>query len=220
MFAKDLISETIPPLKTSDSGLKALSWMEEFKVSHMPIVNNVDFLGLISDADILDMNTPEEPIGAHQLSLIRPFVYETQHLYDVLKLVKTLKVSIVPVLNAENHYVGNITLTDLINHFASALSVQNPGGILVLELNSNDYSLSEIAQIVESNDAKILSTYLNEVADSTKIEVVLKINREDLRRIIQTFNRYQYKIKATIQQSDFEDDIRQRYDLFMNYINM
>lgn len=220
MLAKDLISETIPPIKTSDSGLKALSWMEEFKVSHMPIVNNVDFLGLISDADILDMNTPEEPIGAHQLSLMRPFVYETQHLYDVLKVVKTLQISIVPVLNAENQYVGNITLTDLINHFASALSVQNPGGILVLELNSNDYSLSEIAQIVEGNDAKILSTYLNEVADSTKIEVVLKINREDLRRIIQTFNRYQYTIKATIQQSDFEDDIRQRYDLFMNYINM
>lgn len=220
MLAKDLITDTIPPLKTSDSGLKALNWMDEFKVFHLPIVNNQDFLGLISDADILDMNTPEEPIGAHQLSLIRPYVLENQHLYDVLKVVKSLQISIVPVLNEDNHYVGNIPLLSLVDHFATAVSVQNPGGIIILELNSNNYSLSEIAQIVEGNDAKILSLYINPTPDSNLIELVLKLNREDLRRVIQTFIRYQYTIKASLQQGDFEDELKQRFDMFMNYINM
>ena len=74
MLAKELIKDLIPPLKTSDTGLKALNWMEEFKVKHLPIVNKEDFLGLISEEDILSLNTPEEPLGNHALSLIRPFV--------------------------------------------------------------------------------------------------------------------------------------------------
>ncbi len=74
MVANDLISEIIPSLKTSDTGQTALNWMEIFRISHLPIVNNQDFLGLISDTDIYDMNQPEEPIGNHELTLLKPFV--------------------------------------------------------------------------------------------------------------------------------------------------
>ena len=80
MVAKDLISEVIPSLKTSDLGQTALNWMEIFRVSHLPIVNNQDFLGLISDADIYDMNKPDEPIGNHELTLFKPYVGDEQHI--------------------------------------------------------------------------------------------------------------------------------------------
>ena len=100
MVAKDLISEVIPSLKTSDLGQTALNWMEIFRVSHLPIVNNQDFLGLISDADIYDMNQPEEPIGNHELTLFKPYVEAEQHIFEVIGLASRLNLSVVPVLDS------------------------------------------------------------------------------------------------------------------------
>jgi acetoin utilization protein AcuB len=220
MLAKELISDEIPPLRTSDSGTRALHWMEEFKISHLPIVNKKEFLGLISDTDVLDMNQPETPLDKHRLSLIRPFVYEFNHIYEVIRIVHSLNLTIVPVLNADNQYIGSISLRNLIEKFATMSSIQDPGGILILELNINDYSLSEIARIVESNDAKILSLYITTPPESTILEVTLKINRSDLTSIIQTFERFNYTIKASHHQSEFIEDMKTRFDSFLNYLNM
>ncbi|MCC6768311.1 MAG: CBS domain-containing protein [Bacteroidia bacterium] len=220
MLASALISDTIPPLRTSDTGIKALNWMDEFKVSHLPIVNNHELLGVVSDTDILDLNAPEEPLGNHPLSLFRPFVYENEHIYEVLKLVAKMQLTIVPVLDAENNYLGNISLRSLVEHFADMTAVTNPGGVIILELNAHDFVLSQIARIVEENDAKILSLYIDEISDSTRLELTIKVNREDIRGILQSFARHNIPVKATFQQSEFSEDLRNRFDLFMNFINM
>jgi acetoin utilization protein AcuB len=220
MLAKDLITHDIPPLKTSDTGLKALTWMEEFKVSHLPIVNNLDYLGMISDADVLDMNTPDEAIGSHQLSLLRPYVIESEHIYEVIKLVHKLNLSVVPVLGKEGVFVGTISLQALVKAFAEMTAVTDPGGVIILEMNYNDYSLSEIAQIVEGNDAKILSCSVTSSKDSTKMELTLKINKTDLSAVLQTFYRYNYDVKASFHQSEFTDEMQDRYDSFMNFLNI
>jgi len=221
MLAKDLISDVIPSLRTSDSGQKALYWMDIFRISHLPIVNDVDFLGLISDKDIYDNNMAEEPIGNHNLSLFSPFVTSDQHIYEVIELCSELQLSIVPVLDNENKYLGVITLSDLMYYFADVSALKQPGGIIVLDLNANDYSLSEIAQIVESNDAKILSLYITSPAESTKMEVTLKINRKDLTSIVQTFIRYNYIIKASfMDENDLNSLYENRYESFMKYLSI
>jgi signal-transduction protein with cAMP-binding, CBS, and nucleotidyltransferase domain len=220
MYARELISEDIPPLKTSDTGERALAWMDEFRVSHLPIVNNVDFLGLISESDILDFNSASEPIGGHTLNLSRPYVFDYQHTYDVLKVMSSLKLSVIPVLNEQEQYLGLIHLSTLLQHFAEMASMKESGGLLVLELNIHDYSLSEIARIVESNDAKILSLYISSHIDSNKLELTIKINRTDLSPIIQTFNRYNYTIKASFHQSEYVDDLKDRFDSFMSFLNI
>lgn len=220
MLAKDLITDEIPPLKTSDTGLMVINWMDEFKVSHLPIVNNHEYLGLISDTDILDLNITDEELGKHKLSLMRPFVTENQHVYEVIKLISNLKLTVLPVLDGNQNYVGLIPVTALLQQFAILAATREPGGIIMLEMNVLDYSLSQIAQIVESNDGKILSCYLNSIADSTRIEVTLKINKEDISGILQTFYRYNYTVKASFHQSEFSDDMKNRFDSFMNYINI
>src|SRR3990172_8332003 len=171
MLAKELITDEIPPLKTSDTGLMVINWMDEFKVSHLPIVNNREYLGIISDTDILDLNITDEELGKYKLSLIRPFVYGNQHVYEVIKMFSNLKLTVLPVLDENQNYAGLIPLTSLLQQFALLAATREPGGIIILEMNVHDYSLSQIAQIVESNDGKILSCYLNSIADSTKIEV-------------------------------------------------
>ena len=195
MLAKNLMSDVVPALKTSDTGHQALSWMDIFRISHLPIVNEREFLGLISDKDIYDLNTVEEPIGNHSLSLFSPYIFTDQHIYEVIELASRLKLSVIPVLDRESNYQGLITIGDLVEHFADLSALKHPGGILVLEVNQNDYSLTEISQIVESNDAKILSLYLSSSESTTLMDITLKINRTDLSSVIRTFERYEYNKK-------------------------
>jgi acetoin utilization protein AcuB len=220
MLAKELIIDEIPPLKTTDTGLMAINWMDEFKVSHLPIVNKHEYLGLISDTDILDFNITDDELGKCKLSLIRPFVFENQHVYEVIKMVSNMRLTVLPVLNENQQYVGLIPVTGLLQQFATLAATREPGGIIILEMNVHDYSMTQIAQIVEGNDGKILSLYVNSLVDSTKIEVTLKINKEDLSAILQTFYRYNYTVKASFHQSEFLDDMKNRFDSFMNYINI
>ncbi len=221
MVALDLISDVIPSLKTSDTGQTALNLMEIYRISHLPIVNNLDFLGLISDGDIYDMNQPEEPIGNHELTLLKPYVRDDQHLFEVIGLAARLKLTVVPVLNDKNHYMGVITTSDLIRHIAGISSMDQPGGIIVLEMIDRDYSLSQIAQIIESNNIKVLSMYITSPADSTRLEVTLKVNATDLLSVIRTFERYNYDVKTWITTNDSLDRFySERFDLLMKYLNM
>ncbi len=221
MLARDLISDIVPSIRTSDTGSEALSLMETFRVFHLPIVNNVEFLGLISDSDIYDLNMIDEPIGNHRLSLFSPFVYKNQHIYEVVEIASRLSLSVIPVLDENRHYLGLITQNDLLQYAAKLFALKNPGGIIVLEINQNDYYLSQIAQIIESNDVRILSIYVSSSEDSTKMNVTIKVNRNDLARVIQTFIRYDYNIKASfMEDEELESFYKNRYEEFMRYLNV
>jgi len=221
MLAKDLISDVIPALHTSDTGTKALGWMDIFKVAHLPIVNNEDFLGVIGETDIYDMNMPDEPLGNHQLSLLRPYVLEDQHVFEIMDVMSRLQLSLIPVLDRKKQYLGVISLPDLLHYFADLSALKNPGGIVVLQLNENDYSLAHIAQIVEGNSAKILSSYITAYKDSTQIELTLKLNVVDLTSILQTFERYEYVVVGSHMKVDEMDDLYEdRFDLLMRYLNV
>ena len=221
MQVKELISDLVPPLKTSDTGLKALSMMEIFRISHLPIVNNTEFLGLISDNDIYDMNMADEPIGNHKLSLFSPYVTDSQHVFEAIELVNRMKLTVVPVLDDQKKYLGLILMNDLIHYFAEFAGLKNPGGIIVIEMNTTDYSLTEIANIIEGNEGKILAIYISQPDDSTKIEVTIKVNRTEISPFIQTFNRYNYDIKATYMESgEMNNLFESRYESFMRYLNI
>ncbi len=221
MVAKELISDVIPVVNTSDTGKKALNWMEIFRVSHLPIVNNQEFLGLISDTDIFDINEPDQPIGNHKLSLIKPFVKLDQHIFDVIALASKLKLSVVPVLDDNNIYKGVITTNELLEKLAEMTSLKEPGGIIVISLHHNDYSLSQISQIIESNNAKVLNLYISSKPDSTKMELTIKLNTNDLLPIIGTFERFDYEITFWHGEDDELDRFySDRYDSLMRYLDV
>jgi len=221
MLAKDLVSDVIPALRTSDTGARALSWMEIFRISHLPIVNNQEFLGLISDTDIYDMGMTDEPIGNHKLSLFSPYVLAGQHIYEVIEIAARLKLTVIPVLDDKKNYIGLIGQTDLLSQFATLAAVNEPGGLIVLEMSHHEYSLSQISQIVESNNARILSLYVRNSEETTMMEVTIKINNTDLTSIIQTFERYNYNIKASFMEDENLDYFyKNRYEQFIRYLNV
>lgn len=221
MLAKDLVSDVIPSLRTSDTGARALGWMEIFRISHLPIVNNKEFLGLISDTDIYDMGKMDEPIGNHKLSLFSPFVYEDKHIYEIIEIASRLKLTVVPVLDENKNYLGLIGQNELLGQFAKLAAVSEPGGIIVLEMHYHDYSLSQISQIVESNNANVLSLYITNDLDSTRMDVTIKVTSTDLTSIIKTFERYNYHVKASfMDEQNLGSFYKNRYEEFIRYLDV
>ena len=221
MIARDLITDSVNPLKTSDSGTLALGMMEEYRVSHMPVVNNKDFLGVISDTDIFNLNAFDDPLGNHNLTLKGAYVRESQPLYEVIQTFANLKLTLMPVVDEKNQYLGSITLANLVHNLARITSIDTQGGIIILEINDKDYSLAQICQIVEANDATVLSSYITSFPDSTKLEVTLKINRLEIGAILQAFDRYGYIVISSYSNNDaYSEIIQERFDSLMNYLNI
>lgn len=220
MTAAELISDIIVPLKTSDTVETAISIMEEFKVSHLPVVNNIGYIALVSEEDLDLVEDKETPVGNIKLSLARPLINSYQHIYDVIRLMNEQKLSLLPVVDSDENYMGSISLESLAENFGIMTAIQNPGAIIVLEMSQNDYSLSEISQIVESNDAKVLSMYITSRMDSTTMEVTLKINKQDISQVMNTFMRYNYTIKASYAEDEDPNDLKDRFDSLMNYLNV
>jgi acetoin utilization protein AcuB len=221
MIAQNLISEVVPALHLTDSGQKALNLMEIFRISHLPVVDGDRLVGLISDQIIYDLNIIDKTLGDYSEHLLSPHVHVNQHIYEVFSIISVLSLSAVPVLDLHHQYFGLITVFDLAHKFAELVAVHEPGGVIVLEINSIDYSLSQIAQIVEGNDAKILSFYISHESESHMIAVTLKINMIDLSSIIQTLVRYDYNIKAVyMDDSIIQNLYDDRFDQLMKYMNV
>ncbi|MEM8528145.1 MAG: CBS domain-containing protein [Bacteroidota bacterium] len=219
MIAENLTSNTIIPLRTSDTGEEALTIMNDFYVRHLPIVNNRQLLGLISEDDILDYDATEA-VGSYSLAFNRPFVRKSDHIYEVMRQMAQHELTVIPVVDSDDIYVGLVTQEDLLQYFARMSSFTEQGTILVLEVSKHDYSLSEIARIVESESAKILSSFTTTDAYSTKVQVTLKINAQYIQNIIATFQRFDYTIKASFNESDYLESLQERYESFMNYLSV
>jgi acetoin utilization protein AcuB len=220
MFAGDLITEEIPPLKVTDTVELALDWMEQFKVSHLPVVNNRELIGVVSETDLLDYEHPDEQINVSKLQMLKPSVTHNQHTYDLVKIMTGMNLTMLPVLDENGLYKGCVTLKGLVQNISKMISVQNPGGVIILELNQNDYSVTQIGNIIEGNDAKILSLHVSSNPESNNIEVTIKVNRENLSAILQTFNRYNYKVKASFNHTDYHNGLDDRLNEFLHFLNI
>jgi len=220
MIAEELINEMIPPLKLTDTAQQALQWMEELRVTQLPIVSGQEYKGLISEDQIYQHNDPAALLSGFVLEAIEVYAYKYQHFFDVLKIALDNNVNLVAVLDEDHNFVGVITITDTLTAFARS-SMQEPGGILVLLMEERDYSLSEVSRLVESNDAKILSSYVcSDKGDASKLKLTIKINRNDLSRIIATFERFSYNIVAKFHHTQGNEDDKERIDLLLRYLNM
>lgn len=221
MTAQEIISKFLPALICSDNGAKALEIMESFHVSHLPLLRDGQYIGLVSDKNVYDFQLDQSCLGKSPYPLLSPFVLDNQHIFEVAQIMFDLEVTVMPVLDAHENYLGAITLHDLSVTLARLVSVNVPGGVIVLELGPSDYVLSQIAHLVESNDAKILSLYVKNLDQNRGIEVTLKLNISDLSPIIQAFVRYDYNIKAVFMDGGrFKGMYADRYELFMKYINI
>ncbi|MEM9990449.1 MAG: CBS domain-containing protein [Bacteroidota bacterium] len=219
MIAENLLSNAIVPLRTSDTGETALSMMSDFYIRHLPIVNNEQLLGLISEDDILEYDVLEA-VGSYSLSLVHPFVSENDHIYEVLRMMAQYELTVVPVVDSDDNYTGLITQEDLLQYFAHVGSFKEQGTIIVLEMGRRDYSMANIARITESEGVNILSSFITSDLNSMRLQLTLKVDAQFVQNLIATFQRFQYEVKASFNESDYLDTLQERYDSLMSYLNV
>ncbi len=218
MIVNKIISQELPSLLPSDRLETALQYMQDWKVSHLPVVENGLLLGLLDESAMIGYEGREAKVSDFQLSPLH--VLPHQHIFEVIELISTHQLSTIPVADDARNYLGEISLASVVDYMADLQSVRQEGSILVLEMNDVDYSLSEISRLIEGNDAKVLSSSVTNFDDSRKVEVSLKINQTRIRGIVQTLQRYDYTIKAYYDAPNYEDDLKKRYDELMRYLNI
>jgi acetoin utilization protein AcuB len=220
MLALELISNNIIPLKPTDSVNRANYIMTDFKVNHLPLIDDdSQFLGLVCDDDLIE-STNDTLMNNISLNHINCFVYEWQHIYDVIKIIYEQKLSLIPVLDDSRKYLGIITLQTIVESIATLTSVKDIGGVIVLEINKRDNSLAHIAQIIEAQDAQILSSYTKYFLESTKMEVTLKVNVIDIKQILAALISFNYTIKATFNHNKDDKGISDRYESLIKYLSI
>jgi CBS domain-containing protein len=219
MISEQLISPIVPTLIPSDTGDKALSLMDESNLEQLPVVADEKYMGLVQENDLLDMADPDAKLDAAEFSY-RPAVLASGHPYDALRLAHQQNLSIVPVVDNDNHYVGAITRNDLLKYITEKSGLDNPGGIIVLEIDPRNYSLTEIARICESEEVLLISTQIFSNRATGKLEITLKTNRTNLGGIVAALERYNYKVLEVFGDSSQDEGMIDRYNLLMNYLNM
>ena len=219
MQANTLISSSIKSIHPVEDGNKALEMMDQFRIHHLAIVKNNFYLGVISDKEIMSWNSEDDSIEEHLNNLAAPYVKYNQHLFDIIEVLEKNNLSIVPVLDEKNHYLGVITSRKLLYSIAKSATIQSPGGVIVLEMPDHDYSLTEIASIVESNNTKILSSYIISKPNSTNIEVTIKLNKQEVTAIIKDFERHEYKVSGSYKDEEADGDYLERYESLMRFLN-
>ncbi len=219
MIAKQLISDSLVHLKSSDSVDQALAIMHINYVKHLPIVIDGKLEGVASEEQLLRLDS--EVLLSTLLVNGAPISAKADdHLFEVLGTLAEHKLTSIPIVDTENNFVGIVSQEDLIHFYANSFSFKEPGSIIVLEVSKRDYSLAEISRIVELESASILSTFLSEIEDNSQILVTLKINRNDIAGIIKALERYEFIVKASFAEAEYIDDLKERYDMLMSYLNV
>lgn len=219
MRVGDHILNDYKPLAPDELVQDVLAAMEELKCSHLPVLEEGQYLGLISEDDLMDIENTDQSIGLHR-KVLKPYqVLENANIYEALKVIGEGNLSCLPVLNKEGEYVGYLSPQELTWDLGRQVTFTELGGVVVLRVPVRDYHISQIAQIVESEDALILGLQLRaEGADFLK--VALKINQSDLSRIVKAFERYQYQIIELYHESIFDDTGSDRLEGLINYLNI
>lgn len=220
MIIQQLISPIVPTLLPSDTGNKALNIMEESHMTQLPLVQEDKYLALIHENDVLDWDMPEYALDKASFLNYRPAVFANGHPFDALRIAHQQNLSIVPVIGNDNKYIGAITRDALLKYVTENSGVDNPGGILVLEMEPRNYSLTEIARICENEDVLVISSQITNNATTGLLEVTLKTNRTNLEPVISSFERHDYQIKEVFGAQVGQEDLMSRYNLLMNFINM
>jgi len=221
MIAQNLIKFDVEPLVSEDNGHSALNRMMEYNMDLFPVVdeNNV-FQGMVARLDIEDLPNKDVLVSEISIDHDRSVVKNFDHIFDVVKRLLEYKTSILAVADENGQFIGTVDAKCVLDSFQQYNIFTDPGGIIVLEVNSVNYSMTEISQIVESNQASILGMLLNAQPNSKKMLVTLKVSKIDLRDILATFERYDYPIQASYEEGESVDFLQERLESLMNYLNI
>lgn len=220
MLTIELINTNIPRLQLKDTVSKALTLVNDFRVTHLPVVDNDKFLGLVSEEDLTDTEESKMPIELMQEHFIYAAVHDNEHFLNAVTCSNQFDSTVVPVINEENEYLGVITTNDLLKTLGNFAGTNEIGGIIVLEMERSQFAISEISRIIESNDATILHLNTTVHAETGMLTVTIHVNKKEISAIVATFERYDFDVIYYFGNEKFENEIHSNYRHLMNYLDI
>jgi len=220
MLTGELLSQTLPYLHLHDKVYQALQLMNDNHVTHLPIVEGDKFIGIISEEDLLQAKNDHAELETLQQSFGNASVKTTEHFLKAIQIAVENALSVVPIINGENEIMGAIAYNDLLKNASEFMSLNEPGGLIVLEMESNQYSFNEISRLIETNDAQITQLNTSNDAQTGLMEVTIRVNKPEISDIVATFQRYDYNVKYFFGDELYVNELRNNYDNLMNYLKI
>lgn len=220
MLTVELPSQTLPYLRLHDKVYQALQLMNDNQVAHLPIVDGDKYVGIISEDDLLLADNEHAELSELQQSFANTSVKSDEHFLKAIQVAAENGLSVVPIVDNENDITGAVTYNDLLKHASEFMSLSEPGGLIVLEMESNQYSFSEISKILEVNDAQITQLNTLNNPETGMMRVTIRINKPDVSDIVAAFQRYEYDVKYHFGEEQYVNELRTNYDNLMNYLKI
>jgi len=220
MLTGELQTQNFPSLHLNDKVHMALQLMNDNHITHLPVVEGEKYIGIISEDDLLMADNDHAELNSLKQSFGNSAVKNTEHFFKAIQLATENGLSVVPIIDEENELIGTVTYTDLLKSASDFMSLQEPGGLIVLEIDSNQYSFNEISKLVETNDAQITQLNSSNDPETGKMQVTIRINKSEISDIVATFQRYEYTVKHYFGEELYVNELKNNYDNLINYLNI
>lgn len=220
MLTRELSSQSLPYLHLHDKVYQALQLMNDNHVTHLPIVEGEKYIGIVSEEDLLQSDNDHAELETLQQSFGNASVKGEEHFLKAVQVAVENGLSIVPVVTADNEITGAVAYSDLLKHASEFMSLNEPGGLIVLEIEGKQYSFNEISRLVETNDAQITQLNTSFDPESGLMEVTIRINKPEVSDIVATFQRYEYNVKYFFGEELYVNELKDNYDNLMNYLKI
>src|SRR5690606_37698616 len=214
----DYINNDYPPIDSRETVAQVREFFEEVNFSHFPVIEESIYIGCVAGEDV-ETFEEDQPIFHYRYAMEGFFARKSMIWMDVLEVFAKNQTNVVPVLDENNAYVGYYEIPDIIKLFNETPFLKEPGGIIIVQKPLADYSMSQIVQIVESNNGKVLGVFLSD-ATPDSVEITIKITLGAMNEIIQTFRRYNYEIVSEHQEDTYLNSLKERSDYLDKYLNM
>lgn len=220
MLTRELSSQSLPFLRLHDKVYQALEMMNENHVAHLPVVDGDKFIGIISEQDLLQAENDNSSLDALEQSFSNISVKEDEHFLKAVQLAADNGLSVVPVVSEENELTGTVAYNDLLKFSSEFMSLSEPGGLIVLEMETNQYSFNDISKLVETTDAQITQLNTSNDPETGMMQVTLRINKPDISDVVAAFQRHEYNVKYFFGEELYTNELRSNYDNLMNYLKI
>ena len=218
MLASQFIQTNYPSVNIFDKVSLALQLMDDYDVQHLPVLSEEKYIGLISKDDAFDADE-NSLITSLEYQLIKASVKAEDHFLQALKLSAEMQLSIIPVVNDQKELSGVISRIDLLKAVSKFVGGEEPGAMIVVEIDKRNYSFGEISRLVETNDAYITQLNTNIEPETGLIMVTIKINKQEVSDIVATFQRYDYHIRYYFGEEQYANEMKENYQNLLSYLN-
>lgn len=220
MLCRQLLSQTLPFLRPTDTVFQALNVMADHQVLHLPVVEGVQYVGLLSESagqSVEDDQTLLQDWPGLWQSIS---VKADDHLFMAVQLAAEQQLTVVPVVTPERELIGTLLPMDLLRALASFMRLEEPGGVLVLEMEPRQYAFSEMTRLVETHDAQITQLNTRILPENGQLSVTIRLNKPEVSDIVATFQRYEYNVVYFFGEELYTNQLRSNYDNLMTYLNV